>query len=90
MTIEATKRCRETRQVRADPLDQVQADDERDDARELFVLREDVVENGLDLRGHTRRRDAVHDHGDRREREASAVRTRVADQSDERIHSVNR
>ena len=77
-------------EVRAEALEDVEADDERGDERQVLAVRQHLVEDVLDQVCERRRCRRVHEHRRKRPREAQAIGRRVAKQSEERVHSVNR
>ena len=79
-------------EVRAEPLSDVERDDQRRATRaQLLAVRQHVVEDRLDRgRRSAGRRGGVHQHRHDRPREPPAIGRGVAKQAEERVHSVNR
>ena len=77
-------------EVRADALQQVEADDGRRYLPHLLLMRQDDVEDALDLRGEQRRGRRVDEHRRNRPREPQAIGRRIAKQPEEDLHSVKR
>ena len=73
--------------IRAETLEQVRAEDERRHETEVLARRKDLVEDRLDLKRQQPRRAGIEKHRRQRGGKAAAVRSGVAKQAEEGVHS---